>query len=113
MALPLPRARIAAKVHASGLTIREYLWTHFTQVDATTGPLPTPTAPVADTPTPTTSPQPRPSASAAGGGSATATASATPAPTGTGLLGIDPLVFAALGVAVAGAGRDRLRRQAP
>jgi len=32
--------------------------------------------------------------------SATATASASPAQTATGLLGIDPLVFAALGVAI-------------
>jgi D-alanyl-D-alanine carboxypeptidase len=29
--------RIAAKVHASGLTIREYLWTHYTMVDPKTG----------------------------------------------------------------------------
>jgi len=34
---------LAAKIHASGLTSREYLWEHFTTIDPTTG-LPIPTA---------------------------------------------------------------------
>ncbi|MEX0626478.1 MAG: M15 family metallopeptidase, partial [Chloroflexota bacterium] len=46
---------VAAKVHESGLTIREYLWTNFTTVDPITGePLPT------ATPTPSPPPPPPP-----------------------------------------------------
>jgi zinc D-Ala-D-Ala carboxypeptidase len=37
---------MAAAIHASGLTSREYLWQHYTLVDPTTGlPIPTATAP--------------------------------------------------------------------
>jgi len=49
---------VAAKVHASGLTIREYLWTHHTLVDRNGKPVaaPTPsTTSAAATPTPTPS----------------------------------------------------------
>ena len=46
---------IARKVHRSGLTIREYLWKHYTLVDPRTG------EPIA-TPTPTPSPTPIPTA---------------------------------------------------
>ncbi|HET6744501.1 MAG TPA: M15 family metallopeptidase [Candidatus Limnocylindria bacterium] len=64
--------RIAARIHRSGLTIREYLWRHYTMVDPTTGePLPTPT------PTPSPSPTPSPTASP------TREPSATPEPTAT------------------------------
>lgn len=44
---------VAAKIHDSGLTIREYLWANFTMVDPTTGE-PIPSA----TPSPTPSPSP-------------------------------------------------------
>jgi D-alanyl-D-alanine carboxypeptidase len=50
--------QIAHKVHNSGLTIREYLWMHYTMVDPETGePLATPTP----TPSPSPTPSPRPS----------------------------------------------------
>lgn len=64
---------IAAKVHESGLTIREYLWANFTTVDPITGsPLPTATPTPTPTPIPTPSPTPTPPA--------TPTASPTPIP---------------------------------
>lgn len=59
---------IAAEVHESGLTIREYLWTNYTMVDPVTGepiatatptPSPTPSA----SPSPTSTPSAPPSAS--------------------------------------------------
>jgi D-alanyl-D-alanine carboxypeptidase len=60
---------IAAKVHASGVTIREYLWANFTMVDPQTGnpiepatltasPMPTPSATTTPTPSPSASPTP-------------------------------------------------------
>lgn len=60
---------LAAKVHASGLTIREYLWTHYTMVDAKTGkPIatatPTPTLSPTPSPTPTPTPTATPTAAA-------------------------------------------------
>ncbi len=58
---------MAAKVHESGLTIREYLWEHYTRVDPATGeaiptptPVPTPTPTPSPTPTPTPTPSPTP-----------------------------------------------------
>ena len=99
---------IARKVHRSGLTIREYLWKHYTLVDPRTGePIATPTPTPSPTPIPT--PIPTSTATATTVPSATvpsATGSATAAPSAAsptasgGLLGMDPLVFAALGVAV-------------
>ena len=99
---------IARKVHRSGLTIREYLWKHYTLVDPRTGePIATPTP----TPSPTPIPTPIPTSTAtpttvpsatmpSATGSATAAPSAASPTASGGLLGIDPLVFAALGVAV-------------
>jgi LAS superfamily LD-carboxypeptidase LdcB len=67
--------RIARKVHESGLTIREYLWRHYTMVDPETGqPLATPTP----TPSPSPTPTPRPSATLTPEPSATAEATAPP-----------------------------------
>lgn len=64
---------LAGKVHASGLTIREYLWTHYTLVDAKTGrPIATATPTATPSPTPTPSPMPSPTATP------TPTAFATP-----------------------------------
>ena len=67
---------MAALVHDSGLTIREYLWYHFTMVDPLTGqpivtasptpspsPTPEPTATPAPTQPPTATPLPTPTAS--------------------------------------------------
>jgi hypothetical protein len=84
---------LAAKVHGSGLTIREYLWTHFTMVDPKTGK-PIPTA----TPSPTASPTPTPSPTATPIPVATTTPLAAPS-AGTQLastwFGIDPTAILA------------------
>lgn len=77
---------IAAKVHDSGLTIREYLWTNFTMVDPITGE-PIPTA----TPTPSPSPTPTPSPSPTATPMPTATPSPSPPPVST-WFGVDPPV---------------------
>jgi LAS superfamily LD-carboxypeptidase LdcB len=92
----------ARKVHSSGLTIREYLWKHYTMVDPRTGeplatPAPTPFASPTEVPTLAATPSQSASAAAA---SATAAPSAAPPSSSGGLLGIDPLVFAALSAAV-------------
>jgi zinc D-Ala-D-Ala carboxypeptidase len=87
---------IAAAIHESGLTIREYLWANYTMVDPVTGsPLPTPTP----TPEPTPEPTPTPTASPTPEPTATPTAVPTPEPTpspDTRLLGLDPPVAAVL-----------------
>jgi hypothetical protein len=75
---------MAAKVHESGLTIREYLWTNFTMVDPITGEA-IPTA----TPSPSPSPTPAPTAVATPTPSAAPTVE--PQPTGT-WFGLDPPV---------------------
>lgn len=52
---------VAAAVHESGLTIREYLWQHHTMVDPETGqPIATATPTPSPTPTPTATPSPTP-----------------------------------------------------
>jgi D-alanyl-D-alanine carboxypeptidase len=94
---------IAAQVHRSGLTIREYLWQHYTMVNPRTGePLATPTP----TPSPSPSPTPvptelTPTASIAPSASTTPTSAAITPPASGGQVGIDPLVLAAAGVGVA------------
>lgn len=93
---------IAAKVHESGLTIREYLWTHFTMVDPTNG-LPIPTATPIPTPIPTPSPRVTPTASPSATSSHTSMppspAGGTPSPAG-GWLGLDPPVVAVVFVLI-------------
>jgi D-alanyl-D-alanine carboxypeptidase len=84
---------IAAKVHDSGLTIREYLWANFTTVDPQTGnPLETPT------PSPLATPVPTPTPSRSATSMPTATQSAAPSagahPAGT-WFGVDPPVLLA------------------
>ncbi len=85
---------IAAKVHESGLSIREYLWTHFTMVDPITGlPLPTPT-PI-PSPGPTATPAPT-ATSTPEATRASAAPSAEPEPGGT-WFGVDrPVVIGGL-----------------
>jgi len=84
---------LAAKVHDSGLTIREYLWANFTLTDAQTG------NPIS-TATPTPSPSPTPSATPTAVASAVAmttpsgAASAEAQPAGT-WFGVDPPVVLA------------------
>ena len=52
---------IAARVHRSGLTIREFLWANYTMVDPITGsPLPTPTPTPSPSPTPSATTMPTP-----------------------------------------------------
>jgi D-alanyl-D-alanine carboxypeptidase len=97
---------MARKVHNSGLTIREYLWEQHTLVDPQTGES---LATATPTPTPSPTPVPMPTATVAPpSASPPASAALTPTPepatppasSGGGPLGIDPLVLAALGVAV-------------
>jgi len=89
---------LAKQIHDSGLTTREFLWSHFTQVDVTTGsPVPTESAVPSEQPessAPTLAP---PTAEATTGGSPTVApgseAPGTPpiAPVGT-WFGLDPPV---------------------
>jgi zinc D-Ala-D-Ala carboxypeptidase len=73
---------VAARIHDSGVTIREYLWQHYTLVDPTTGePLPTgSTAPSAGT-SPDASPEPAPSSVATGAPGIPTGRPASPQPT--------------------------------
>jgi zinc D-Ala-D-Ala carboxypeptidase len=100
---------IAAQVHDSGLTIREYLWTHFTMVDPITGePIATPTPTPLPTPTPTPTPSPTPTPTPVVTVMPSAAPSGETGPAGT-WFGVDPplvlggLAFvglASIGVAV-------------
>jgi D-alanyl-D-alanine carboxypeptidase len=112
---------IAAEVHESGLTIREYLWANYTMVDPTTGE-PLPTATVAPSTSPSASPGVGPTSAPTGPGGATSPPSspaATSPPTadaGT-WFGFDPavvvasllLVLASIGLIVS-LGQRRPRR---
>jgi len=97
---------IARKVHRSGLTIREYLWKHYTMVDPKTGePIatPTPTPTPSATPSPSPEPSPTPPSATASGSPVTPAASADPgSQTGAGgWLGVDqPILVAGLLVLV-------------
>lgn len=107
---------MAAKVHASGLSIREYLWTHDTLLDASGKPIatltPTPTPSPTPTPTPTPSPTPTP----------VATSTPTAAPThgtqpASAWFGLDPPVALAglllIVLASIGFGAWRVLRRSP
>jgi D-alanyl-D-alanine carboxypeptidase len=83
---------LAADVHASGLTLREYLWANFTTTVVpppaprpTTGPVATtaPTPAPTPSPTPTAAPTARPSPTSAPPTPAPASPSTTPPPTPT------------------------------
>ncbi len=90
---------IARKVHRSGLTIREYLWKHHTQLNANLQPVATATPTPSPSPTPSVEPTPTASPSAVSDvpqPSATDDAQA-PAPTET-WLGLEPPVLVAIGV---------------
>lgn len=90
---------VAKAVHDSGLTIREYLWTNYTQLDTNLDPvlpIATPTPSPSPTPSPTLSPSPTPTASP--------TLAPTPAPTSTpdatpagSLFGLAPVALLAIG----------------
>lgn len=92
---------VAAQVHESGLTIREYLWMNFTMVDPETGdPLATPT-PIR---TESTTPSPSPISTPTQGSTASPSPSASPTePSGADeLVGlpIDPLLLFGGGAAL-------------
>jgi D-alanyl-D-alanine carboxypeptidase len=75
---------LAAEIHASGLTIREYLWANYTIVDPTTGePLPTATVGPSTPTSPSTSPgvTPTPAGPTSGPGRATPSPARSPAAT--------------------------------
>jgi D-alanyl-D-alanine carboxypeptidase len=102
---------LAKAIHDSGLTIREYLWSHFTTVDPKTGE---PLASSEPSAAPATSPsEPAPTAPApspsAGPSSSAAGASPTPSPSGPAtppantLCGLDPSVAIVVGGLVLGA----------
>ena len=104
---------LATKIHDSGLTIREYLWANFTQVDPDCVALPRPKlvtpgvprscalavaspSPTANPPTtvPTTAPSP---ADPSAGPTATPAPTLAPTPSNAGtILGLDPVVASAL-----------------
>ena len=91
---------VAAAIHESGLTTREYLWEHYTQIDPATGE-PIPSATVTPTP-PASLPPPSVSPSEAGATAPPSTApggspSATPPPTSGAAtwFGVDPPVVIA------------------
>ena len=90
---------IARKVHRSGLTIREYLWKHHTQLNTNLQPVATPTPSPTPSPSPEITPTPPPSATLF----PTPTPATEPAepnvgaPSPTaGLFGLDPPVLAAV-----------------
>ncbi|HLE59112.1 MAG TPA: M15 family metallopeptidase [Candidatus Limnocylindria bacterium] len=86
---------LAALVHDSGLTIREYLWTNFTMVDPTTGePIPTATPTPSATPTPTPTPSATPTPTAVATPTLSAAPSAGTQPVST-WFGVDPPVVLA------------------
>jgi hypothetical protein len=69
---------VAREIHESGLTVREYLWANFTQVDPETGePLPSPDP----SDNPSTSPAPPASAGAIPSDAASQPPAASPTPT--------------------------------
>ncbi len=81
---------MAKKVHDSGLTIREYLWTNFTLVDPLTGD-PLPTATPIPSPSPIPTPSPSPTATPSPSALATVTPSAAPSGgTGGAWFGVEP-----------------------
>ena len=93
--------QMARKVHRSGLTIREYLWKHYTMVDPRTGePLATPTPTPSPSPTPVPTPAATASPSAPLSVSPAPAASLAPSTVDSVLLGVDPLIYAGGGVVV-------------
>lgn len=70
----------AAKVHASGLTIREYLWRNHTLLDRAGKPVATATPTSSATPSPTPTETPTPPPATTSHAAAAPTSSATPSP---------------------------------
>ena len=108
---------VAREIHDSGLTVREYLWANFTQVDPATGePLPTP----GPSDNPSTSPAPTASAGPIPTNNGTQPPGATPTPTtsnpGAGssndapVLGVMAVALAAIALIAIGVWRRPRRR---
>ena len=100
---------LAAKIHDSGLTIREYLWANYTMVDPVTGsPLPAGTVSPSPSATPSSSPEVSPTSAppATPGPSAVASpAPLRPASNAGSWFGLDPpLVIAGLLLLLASVG---------
>ena len=94
---------LAAEIHASGLTPREYLWANFTTtvVPAVTPKPPAtarPTRPPTAAPTPTPSPTPEPTATVSPSPTPEPTATPSPSPTPAPSLAPTPAATAAPGV---------------
>ena len=102
---------LAKKIHDSGLTVREYLWANFTQLDSSLQPVPTATPLPSIEPSASPSPETSPEAGAtAGTDGATQVPAGSPAPTTSStsdtLFGLDPpvafavilLVLATIGI---------------
>ena len=126
---------LAAKIHESGLTIREYLWTHFTTAvvppvaagpSATPGSSPVPSAIPSASPAASETAGPTPTESAAPTAAASSPSPPTPtssvAPGPTGLLdgvsagelvaiGLGLVVVLGLGLVIAGRARPRSGRR--
>jgi len=92
---------VAAAIHESGLTTREYLWEHYTQIDPLTGePIPTgtvaPSAPAIPTVPPSVIPgEPSATAPPSTEPGRSPSATAPPASGAGGLFGVDPTVVVA------------------
>jgi D-alanyl-D-alanine carboxypeptidase len=91
---------IARKVHRSGLTIREYLWRHHTQLTTDLEPVATPTPVPTTAPTATSSPTLQPTAPPPGTASPAPASSSHPSEPGVGTpspaaswFGLDPPVL--------------------
>jgi len=89
---------VAKAVHDSGLTIREYLWQNFTQLDTNLEPIATPTPTPSPTPSPSPTPQPTPTPSPSPPASPMPSPTPEPQSPVTALLDLDPAVLAAGGV---------------
>lgn len=94
---------VAAGIHESGLTTREYLWEHFTQIDPATGePIPsssvTPPEPVSPGASPEASPiAVPPTAAAVSGGPGGSPSATSPPASGVGTwFGVDPPIVGVL-----------------
>jgi D-alanyl-D-alanine carboxypeptidase len=97
---------LAKKIHDSGLTIREYLWANFTQLDASGNPLATATPEPTPSPTlgatPVASEIAAPSSTAGPASAAAGPVATSPPSSATGAwFGFDPVVVVALVLLVA------------
>lgn len=93
---------LAAEIHDSGLTTREYLWANFTQAEVPGVPPPSssPSEPPATAAAPSLPIEPNPSGGATPSGPAAATPTPTPGHSGGPAASIDVPIIAGLGIAL-------------